>query len=271
MVHAIFDQLRKCSHPILKNTANSHDLRLYICSQLHLQLDDNLIFWVSNISPKVWLKKMKVDGTWCDDVFLQLAANIFSKNIFLIPLSASSAHHGGMYSDLRSVDGGSGDPFFMLYFEEWRTAGHYQSLEVDPNVDMNRVLAHFSWRTKCLSRSGSTLLSGSASLSRLPSPSSTVEAELSSPLPTASSSALPSASSSCPPVSEQLTSTRQRIELEVGITFCESPIARPARVDSSDTNQGTDLINYTCNIIIIILKHFRCYNSAIYLVWQVWL
>ena len=118
MVNAIFEQLRKSSHPILKNTANSHDRRLYFCSQLHLQLDDNLIFWVSNISPKVWFKKMKVDGTWCDDVFLQLAANIFNKNIILIPLSASSAHHGGMYSDLRSVDGGSGDPFFMLYFEE---------------------------------------------------------------------------------------------------------------------------------------------------------
>ena len=66
----------------------------------------------------------------------------------------------------------------MLYFEEWRTAGHYQSLEVDPNVDMNRVLAHFSWRTKCLSRSGSTLLSCSKY-------STTVKAELPT-LPTAS-------------------------------------------------------------------------------------
>ena len=58
------------------------------------------------------------------DVFLQIAANIFDKNVVLIPLSASSAHHGGMYTDIRSVHGGTGDPFFMLYFEEWRLAGH---------------------------------------------------------------------------------------------------------------------------------------------------
>ena len=96
---------------------------------------------------------MSISGTWCDDVFLQLAANVFNKNIILIPLSSASAHHGGMYQDIRSVHGGTGSPLFMLYFEEWITAGHYQSLELDPKVRYNLVLAHFEWRSNTLSSS----------------------------------------------------------------------------------------------------------------------
>ena len=208
MVSALFDQLRKCSHPILQSISNVHELRLYVCSKLYSQLDDNLIFWVSDISPKIWVQNMTKNGVWADDVFLQLASNIFNKNIILIPLSPSSAHHGGMYSDIRSVDGGSGDPFLMLYFEEWRTAGHYQSLEIDPNVDMNRVLAHFNWKTKCLSRTHSTSRFSESSSAPAPPP--------------------PPAPRSCPPPPPppQLTSTRQRLESDTGITFSESPIGR---------------------------------------------
>ena len=147
------------------------------------------------------------DGEWADDVFLQIASNIFNRNIILIPLSASSAHHAGMYSDVRSVDGGSGDPFFMLYLEEWRTAGHYQSLEIDPNVDMNRVLAHFNWRTKCLSRTHSTTNFSVASSTAPPA-----------------QPPLPQSCPTQPPPS--LTSTRQRVESDAGLTFAESPIGR---------------------------------------------
>ena len=217
MVSAIFDQLRKCSHSILNHVSNVHELRLYICSKLHSQLEENLIFWVSDISPKSWVKKMTQDGEWADDVFLQLASNILNRNIILIPLSASSAHHAGMYSDIRSVDGGSGDPFFMLYFEEWRTAGHYQSLEIDPNIDMNRVLAHFNWRTKCLSRTHST--------SNFSVASSTIPPPTRPPLP-----------QSCPTHPPHLlTSTRQRIESDTGITLAESPIRRQGDDGSGKT------------------------------------
>ena len=120
MLHCIFDQLRKSNHSILKSVKSDQDLRLFICSKLQSQLDDNKIFWVSDVSPKKWLSKMKNPGVWGDDVFLQITANVFNKNIILIPLHSSSSHNAGMYIDIRSVDGGCGDPLFMLYFEEWR-------------------------------------------------------------------------------------------------------------------------------------------------------
>ena len=44
-----------------------------------------------------------------------------------------------------SFHGGSGDPLFMLYHEEWRGCGHYQSIEVDHHIQPNRVLQHLNW------------------------------------------------------------------------------------------------------------------------------
>ena len=76
------------------------------------EIQKNNIFWVQNYSPQTWIDDMSVEGTCCDDVFLQMAANLFNKNIILIPLSPTSAHHAGMYMDIRSVQGGNGDPLF---------------------------------------------------------------------------------------------------------------------------------------------------------------
>ena len=120
MLHAILDQLKKIGHPIIEKVRKPHELRLFICSNLRKQLDENKLFWVTDISPELWLEKMKTNGYWCDDVFLQITANILDINMILIPLSPSSSHHAGMYTDIRSIDGGSGQPFYMLYFEEWR-------------------------------------------------------------------------------------------------------------------------------------------------------
>ena len=245
MVSAIFDQLKRCDHTIIKQLKTPHNLRLFICSKLRQQLDENHIFWVSNTSPDVWLKKMETNGEWGDDVFLQIAANIFDKNVILIPLSASSAHHGGMYSDIRSVHGGTGDPFFMLYFEEWRQAGHYQSLEIDPNVDMNRVMAHYAWRNKCLTRSFSRTLSFSQPSIAHPPP----------PLPPPSHSLSP------------LYSTRQRLESDTaGLTFANafSPIRREPQEDTEQAVTSVDVtlpqtINCEadkCQHVVIYGKHF---------------
>jgi hypothetical protein len=75
---------------------------------------------VTNISPEVWLKQMQQNAFWCDDVFLQITSNVLILNIIFIPLNPSSSHHAGMYSDIRAFDGASGEPIYMLYFEEWR-------------------------------------------------------------------------------------------------------------------------------------------------------
>ena len=63
---------------------------------------------------------MNTAGIWGDDVFLPITSNIFNKNILLIPPHLSSSLNAGMYTYIRSVDTGCGDPFLKLYFEEWR-------------------------------------------------------------------------------------------------------------------------------------------------------
>ena len=153
MLYALWDQLQRCRHPILNSLSSPHHLRLLVCSKLKDQLASDKIFWVEAVSPDTWLQSMRTDKVWCDEVFLQLACNILNKNVIIIPLSPSSAHHSGMYSTLRSTQGGVGDPLYMLYFEEWRTAGHYQSIEPDPTVSNNKVLSHFKWLTRSFSSS----------------------------------------------------------------------------------------------------------------------
>ena len=147
MINALLDQLRNLNHPITFNINSVQDFRVYVCSMLLEQIESNSIYWPEGVSPQTWLDQMMCDGNWCDDIFIQVAANLLDVNIILIPLSSSSAHHDGMYIDVRSVHGGhSTAPLTLLYFEEWRTAGHYQSLEPDPMVENNIVLSHFRSR-----------------------------------------------------------------------------------------------------------------------------
>ena len=79
VLHTIFEKQKKCNHSILKNITSSQDLRLFIRSKLQSQLDENKILWVSDISPKKWLLKMKYAGVWVDNVFLQITSNVFNK------------------------------------------------------------------------------------------------------------------------------------------------------------------------------------------------
>lgn len=226
MLYAIWDQMQKCKHPLLSSLKSPHDLRLHICSKLFDQLDKNFIFWVQNFSPETWLENMRKNSFWCDDVFIQIVANILNTNIILIPLSPSSAHHAGMYLDVRSVHGGTGDPFYMLYFEEWRTAGHYQSLEPNPNFKNNRVIAHFNWRS-CTQTS--------INLSSVNHPPTLSQTASSPPSPSS-----PPAPPTPPPqaVPAQLHSTRQRIESEGTLQF--SQVVSPIRNGDIEQDEVSD-------------------------------
>ena len=94
-------------------------------------------------TPEEWHKEMTSDGNWCDDVFLQVAANVLDVNFILIPLNPFSAHHIGKYIDIRSIHGGQQhEPLCMLYYEEW----HYQSIEPNPTSEPNEVIAHYKSR-----------------------------------------------------------------------------------------------------------------------------
>ena len=243
MLYALFDQLQKCNHPILQNLKSSHDLRLYVCSKLMEQIESNNIFWVQNFSPQSWLDKMRCNSYWCDDVFLQIFANIFNKHVILIPLNPSSAHHAGMYQDIRAIGGGEGDPFFMLYFEEWKTAGHYQSLEQDPNTRYNMVLAHFDWRSKALQNSSCSTSTNSHQATTTPPP-----------CPTPTPSAPSSLSRACPrspppPPSEPLQSTRQRLESDSMVSF--SRIISPIHNSDRQCERSAPSTNNTKGMYIL--------------------
>ena len=136
-----------------------------------------------------------------------------------------------MYMDVEAVGGGHGDPFFMLYFEEWRTAGHYQILEPDPRVRYNLVIAHHNWRaTK--HATVSTLPGESCSISLPPAATQHL------PSPAIVSPALtpPPESTSASP--QQLQSTWQRLESDGIVKFSDvfSPICReiPAPMEDSE-------------------------------------
>ena len=143
MMHALLDQLRKTNHPDSHYIASSHELRISICNELINQLKKDNIYWVLDVTPQTWQDQMLQDGQWGDQLFLQIVANVFNVNILLIPLNPESAHNG-MYTEIRSVHGGEeNNPLYMLYFEEWITAGHYQSIEPETGTQNNRLLSHF--------------------------------------------------------------------------------------------------------------------------------
>ena len=108
----------------------------------------------------------------------------------------------------------------MLYFEEWRMAGHYQSLEQDPKVRYNMVLAHFNWRSKSLVSTSSVSLSDT-------------------PTPDTPSTLLPPTLPTLPSAPTQLHSTRQRLESDGIVTFSQvlSPISSRETRSENTTNQ----------------------------------
>ena len=152
-----------------------------------------------------------------------------------------------MYLDVRAVHGGSGDPLYMLYFEECRTAGHYQSLKPDPKVWYNLVLAHFEWRPRNLTMSimnSDRLSTSSSSFPVNPTP--------------AEPSITPSIASLSPMAQHsladdlQMHSTRQRLESDSVVSFSQivSPItSQDSQPENCSNQSGTSIYRLELNLI----------------------
>ena len=70
-----------------------------------------------------WLDNMKKDGTWCDEIFIHLAANFLKKEIILLPIYARDGHGTSgkiIISPLEKI----GNPFYFLYYKNI----HFQSI-----------------------------------------------------------------------------------------------------------------------------------------------
>ena len=70
-----------------------------------------------------WLENMKKDGTWCDDIFIHLAATFLKKEIVFLPIYAKDGH-GTSDKIVISPEEKIGNPFYMLYYRNF----HFQSI-----------------------------------------------------------------------------------------------------------------------------------------------
>ena len=70
-----------------------------------------------------WLDNMKKDGTWCDDIFIHLAATFLKKEIVFLPIYAKDGH-GTSDKIVISPEEKIGNPFYMLYYRNF----HFQSI-----------------------------------------------------------------------------------------------------------------------------------------------
>ena len=74
-------------------------------------------------TPDDWLASMKKDGTWCNEIFIHLAANFLKKDIVLLPIYAKDGH-GTTDKIIISPTETIGNPFYFLYYENI----HFQSI-----------------------------------------------------------------------------------------------------------------------------------------------
>ena len=86
---------------------------------------------------------MMSDGEFIDQVFLQLVALIFERDIVVIPVFSSSAYIKGLMNIIYYQEGmlSEKSPIFLMFYEESKfSSGHYQAIEVDigrPNPVMD--------------------------------------------------------------------------------------------------------------------------------------
>ena len=99
---------------IAETIFNADNAKLYL-------LSDDVKEEVS--TPDHWFTSMKKDGTWCDEIFIHLAANFLKKEIILLPIYAKDGHGTSgkiIISPLEKI----GNPFYFLYYKNI----HFQSI-----------------------------------------------------------------------------------------------------------------------------------------------
>ena len=101
------------------------NIYLSLCFQIATQE----ITWLEGLgSIEDWMKRMKKDGCYCDQVFLQLTSLYLNREIIIIPALGTtqieiSPHHSSLRETKRR------EPFHVLYFSETHFASpHYQSI-----------------------------------------------------------------------------------------------------------------------------------------------
>ena len=153
-IHGLLDQMRY--DPKLKNLAHvksPHDIRSMVVQQLALLEATGKITWPGHMSMEDWTNYMMNNGAYCDEVYLLLAAEVFNREIVLVPVFQEEGHDENGFikftpSSFLSCQMFS--PFYLLYYSEAKfVIPHFQSIR--PTEGSQKLIASIPERSSLLS------------------------------------------------------------------------------------------------------------------------
>merc|ERR1712212_911639 len=144
MFHALLDQLKFQQGSSLASLAASHSqLRSKLVQASYNSVKAGKLTWPEGESVEEWRSGMVQEGTMGDQVILQAAANLFQRQIVILPVFWSAAHLPSLGITLISPSSKttsspnktitSSSALFLQYYSESRfLTPHYQSVRPKP-------------------------------------------------------------------------------------------------------------------------------------------
>merc|ERR1712165_263615 len=138
MFHALLDQLR--FHKVPSIAASHSQLRAKLVQAAYNSVKAGKLTWPEGETVEEWRMLMGQEGTMGDQVVLQVAANLFQRQIVILPVFWSAAHLPSLGITLISPSSrspsktsSSSSALFLQYFSESRfLTPHYQSVRPKP-------------------------------------------------------------------------------------------------------------------------------------------
>jgi len=150
MFHALLDQLRFQQASLSSIAASHSQLRGKLVQAAYNSIKAGKLTWPEGESLEEWRSGMAQEGTMGDQVILQAAANLFQRQIVILPVFWSAAHLPSLGITLISPSSktsksptktstSSSDALFVQYYSESRfLTPHYQS--VRPKKGQNHLV-----------------------------------------------------------------------------------------------------------------------------------
>ena len=142
MFHALLDQLRfqQASSSLASLAASHSQLRSKLVQAAFNSVKAGKLTWPEGESVEEWRSLMVQEGTMGDQVILQTAANLFQRQIVILPVFWSAAHLPSLgitlispSSKTMSKKTTSSSALFLQYYSESRfLTPHYQSVRPKP-------------------------------------------------------------------------------------------------------------------------------------------
>jgi len=150
MFHALLDQLRFQQASLASIAASYSQLRGKLVQAAYNSVKAGKLTWPEGESVEEWRSGMAQEGTMGDEVILQAAANLFQRQIVILPVFWSAAHLPSLgitlispssktTKSLTKTSTTSSSALFLQYFSESRfLTPHYQS--VRPKNGQNHLV-----------------------------------------------------------------------------------------------------------------------------------